>query len=80
VFAAVLGSGHLGPDGTGVERLVSETGDERAAVSEVAGLRVITLDSLVPGSVQGLVSDAQLAWLGRRTRLGHSGGGDQGRP
>jgi len=47
-----------------VGRLVSETGGERAAVSEVAGLRVITLDSLVPGSVQGLVSDVQLEWLG----------------
>jgi 3',5'-cyclic AMP phosphodiesterase CpdA len=63
-FAAVLGSGHLDPDGTDVGRLVSETGSERAAVSEVAGLRVITLDSLVPGSVHGLVSDVQLEWLG----------------
>ena len=36
---------------------------ERAAVSEVSGLRVITLDSLVPGAVHGLVSAAQLTWL-----------------
>jgi 3',5'-cyclic AMP phosphodiesterase CpdA len=33
-------------------------------VSEVSGLRVITLDSLVPGSAYGHLGDAQLAWLG----------------
>lgn len=62
-FAAVFGTGHLGSDGGDVGRLAEDAGDERAAVSDVAGLRVITLDSLVPGSVHGLVSDAQLAWL-----------------
>ena len=36
---------------------------ECAAVSEVAGYRVITLDSLVPGEVYGLISVPQLAWL-----------------
>jgi 3',5'-cyclic AMP phosphodiesterase CpdA len=62
-FAAVLGTGHLGPDGSDLGQLAQETGDERAAVSDVSGLRVITLDSLVPGSVHGFVSDAQLAWM-----------------
>lgn len=62
-FAAVLGSGHRGHDGSDVGRLADPTGDERTAVSEVAGLRVITLDSLVPGSVHGVIGDRQLAWL-----------------
>jgi 3',5'-cyclic-AMP phosphodiesterase len=79
-FAAVLGSGHLDPDGADIGRLMSPPGSEpagerlgeragaavgeRAAVSQIGGLRVITLDSLVPGSVHGLVSAEQLAWLG----------------
>jgi 3',5'-cyclic AMP phosphodiesterase CpdA len=46
-----------------VGRLAVEGGDERAAVSEVRGLRVITLDSLVPGEVHGVVSESQLAWV-----------------
>ena len=62
-FAAVLGSGHVGADGTDVGRLAPDAGDLRVAVSEVVGLRVITLDSLVPGSVDGFVGDGQLAWL-----------------
>jgi 3',5'-cyclic AMP phosphodiesterase CpdA len=62
-FAAVLGSGHVAPDGGDVGRLAPDAGDLRVAVSEVSGLRVITLDSLVPGSVHGLVGDGQLAWL-----------------
>jgi Icc protein len=63
-FTAVLGSGHLGPDGADVGRLSPAAGAERAAVSEVSGLRVITLDSLVPGEHHGLISDVQLEWLG----------------
>lgn len=59
-FAEALGTGHLGPDGVDRGQLLDERGDERAAVSEVRGLRVITLDSLVPGSAHGVVSDAQL--------------------
>jgi len=62
-FAAELGSGHLGPDCVDVGRLASSSGTGRVAVSEVSGLRVITLDSLVPGSVHGLLSDGQLTWL-----------------
>jgi Icc protein len=62
-FAAVLGSGHLGGAGVDVGRLADPAGAERAAVSDVGGLRVITLDSLVPGAVHGLIGDGQLAWL-----------------
>jgi Icc protein len=62
-FAAVFGTGHCGPDGGDVGELATNVGVERAAVSDVSGLRVITLDSLVPGSVHGFISNAQLAWL-----------------
>jgi 3',5'-cyclic-AMP phosphodiesterase len=62
-FAAVLGSGHLGPEGADVGRLATAVDGERAAVSHLAGLRVITLDSLIPGSVEGTISEAQLGWL-----------------
>jgi 3',5'-cyclic AMP phosphodiesterase CpdA len=53
----------VAPDGTDVGRLAPDAGDLRVAVSQVSGLRVITLDSLVPGSVHGFVGDGQLAWL-----------------
>lgn len=66
-FASVLASGHLATDGTDIGRLANKTSDVRAAVSEVSGLRVITLDSLVPGSVHGHVGEDQLEWL--RTTL-----------
>ena len=62
-FAEVLGSGHLTAEGIDVGCLRDENGGERAAVSEVRGLRVITLDSLVPGAVRGLLSTAQLGWV-----------------
>ena len=62
-FAAVLRSGHLSPSGQDHGRLAGLAAGERAAVSEVAGLRVITLDSLVPGDVAGRLSDQQLDWL-----------------
>lgn len=58
-FATALGSGHLDPDG----RDRGRRGPGCAAVSEVGDLRVITLDSLVPGSVHGELDDEQLAWL-----------------
>ncbi|GIE77018.1 phosphohydrolase [Actinoplanes philippinensis] len=60
-FATVFGSAHRGADGADL----GESGPDRSAVSEVGGLRIITLDSLVPGSVHGVVSEEQLAWLGR---------------
>jgi Icc protein len=62
-FTAVLGTGHRGPDGRDLGHAAEGVGPERAAVSHVAGLRIITLDSLVPGEVHGRVSDAQLVWL-----------------
>jgi Icc protein len=62
-FAAVLGSGHLDQGGEQTGYLAPSAVGERAAVSEVGGYRVITLDSLVPGQVHGWISEAQLAWL-----------------
>ena len=61
-FAGTLGSGHLDTEGADVGRLGCSTG-ERAAVSVVSGVRVITLDSLVPGQISGWISDEQLGWL-----------------
>ncbi|HEX7164900.1 MAG TPA: metallophosphoesterase [Trebonia sp.] len=61
-FMQVLGTGHLGADGTDAGHGWTG-GPERAAVSRVNGLRIITLDSLVPGSVHGLISASQLRWL-----------------
>jgi 3',5'-cyclic AMP phosphodiesterase CpdA len=62
-FRDVLGSGHLGPDGRDVGKLLDEAGETRAAVSSLGGFRVVTLDSLVPGKGHGLVDADQLAWL-----------------
>lgn len=62
-FAAVLGSGHFDRTGQPTGRPAPCALGERAAVSQVAGYRVITLDSLVSGEVHGWVSDAQLDWL-----------------
>jgi Icc protein len=64
-FAAVLGTGHRDPSARDAGRLAGAVPGERAAVSEVAGYRVITLDSLLPGEVYGLISTPQLAWLSR---------------
>ena len=61
-FAQVLGSGHLSANGTDTGRRRAD-GPERAAASEIAGLRIITLDSLIPGCAHGLISSAQLQWL-----------------
>ncbi|WP_031478901.1 metallophosphoesterase family protein [Streptomyces bicolor] len=57
-FGKVLGSGHPEP----VLVLESEA-SERAAVSTVGGLRLVTLDSLVPGKVYGELGARQLQWL-----------------
>jgi 3',5'-cyclic-AMP phosphodiesterase len=61
-FTQVLGSGHLSASGTDTGR-PWPGGPERAAVSDLAGLRIITIDSLIPGFVHGLISSAQLQWL-----------------
>ena len=61
-FVEVFGSGHLAADGTD---LASRTGPAGtcAAVSHVRGLRVVTMDSLVPGSGHGHLGKDQLDWL-----------------
>ncbi|MFG1813848.1 metallophosphoesterase [Kribbella sp. NPDC049174] len=61
-FEAALGWGHLGPDGAPIGRR-AEIDGVIAAVSEVNGLRVITLDSLVPGETHGVLGRDQLDWL-----------------
>ncbi|MFD2077969.1 3',5'-cyclic AMP phosphodiesterase CpdA [Actinopolymorpha cephalotaxi] len=62
-FAAALGSGHLAADSTDMGTTMAGASGERAAVSIVAGLRVVTLDSLVPGHVHGHLDPGQLVWL-----------------
>lgn len=61
-FEAALGWGHLAPDGSPIGRR-ADVDEVIAAVSEVNGLRVITLDSLVPGATHGLLGRDQLDWL-----------------
>jgi Icc protein len=61
-FAGVLGSGHLSSSGADAGRQCPG-GPERAATSDIAGLRIITIDSLIPGQVHGRVSAEQLGWL-----------------
>lgn len=61
-FSAALGSGHLMPDG-GDAAVLALDGEKRAAVSMIGDLRVVTLDSLVPGETYGVISDDQLTWL-----------------
>lgn len=67
-FTAALGTGHFGAQGEDAGLLLPGLDDERAAVSMIDGLRVITLDSLVPGSVHGVVSRPQLDALGELLR------------
>jgi len=63
-FMDVLGSGHVGTTGTGQPTdMLSSAHGERTAVSHVAGYRIVTLDSLVPGKGYGRISGAQLVWL-----------------
>jgi 3',5'-cyclic-AMP phosphodiesterase len=62
-FTAALGTGHRDARDAETGALLDGLDDERAAVSMVNGLRVITLDSLVPGSGHGVVSRAQLRAL-----------------
>lgn len=57
-FQTVLGTGHRDRAGSNTGELLLP--DYRAAVSEVDGLRLITLDSLVPGQVHGRISDDQI--------------------
>lgn len=62
-FHEVFGTGHLDANGDDIGVPFAEVADGRAAVSVINGLRVVTLDSLVPGSVHGVVSATQLRGL-----------------
>ena len=60
-FAAILGTGHRDTDDRDVGS--PTTAEACAATSEVSGVRVVTLDSLVPGAVSGRIGAEQLGWL-----------------
>ncbi|WP_116953425.1 metallophosphoesterase family protein [Jiangella endophytica] len=61
-FAEVFGSGHL--DHRGDQYADAKiNGPECAAVSMRDGVRIVTLDSLIPGQTHGRLSTAQLEWL-----------------
>lgn len=62
-FREVLGSGHRNPDATDRGEPLDHDADLCAAVSHVDGLRIITLDSLVPGSTHGVLDGNQLSRL-----------------
>lgn len=62
-FARALGTGHLGATGADLGRLLDPGGDTRASVSHVGGLRIVTLDSLVPGQTHGVLDERQLEGL-----------------
>ncbi|ALV45859.1 hypothetical protein MB46_10560 [Arthrobacter alpinus] len=74
-FRAVLGTGHPGSD---VARSVAEPSATSEApivgVSEVAGYRIITLDSSVPHRTHGHVDATQLAWLQSELATNHGHG------
>jgi 3',5'-cyclic-AMP phosphodiesterase len=60
-FTSVLGTGHLDPEGNDCGEM--SAGDRIAALSDLGGLRVVTLDSLVPGRWYGRLGPVQLSWL-----------------
>lgn len=62
-FREVLGSGHLDADGSDRGRLLDPGSDLCASVSYLGELRVITIDSLVPGQTHGFLDEHQLACL-----------------
>lgn len=62
-FTAVFGTGHLDRHGHDTGQPVPAPPDTCAAVSSLHGLRMITLDTLVPGQVAGRIDSAQLDWL-----------------
>ncbi|MEV8182629.1 metallophosphoesterase [Specibacter sp. NPDC078692] len=81
-FREVLGNGHpdsgSGSSNSGSSNSGALSGVELAAqapivgISHVAGYRIITVDSSVPGRTHGYVDDEQLAWL--RTEMATSYG------
>ena len=68
-FRAVLGNGHPGSE---VEGSAAEA--PIVGVSQVAGYRIITLDSSVPGRTHGHVDATQLAWLKSELSANHGHG------
>jgi 3',5'-cyclic AMP phosphodiesterase CpdA len=62
-FRKVLGSGHLDADGSDRGELLDPEGPRCAATSHLDGLRVVTLDSLVPGKAHGVIDGGELARL-----------------
>ncbi|GGU12218.1 metallophosphoesterase [Nocardioides albus] len=62
-FREVLGSGHRDPDGSDRGRLLHPDSDLCAAVSFLGELRIVTVDSLVPGKPHGFLDEHQLACL-----------------
>jgi Icc protein len=64
-FREALGSGHLNSDGRDRGELLAPDTDLCAAESYVGDLRIITLDSIVPGSTHGVLDKNQLAQLSR---------------
>lgn len=60
-WGPATGTGHRDTD----DREVGSpaTAEACAATSEVSGVRVVTLDSLVPGAVSGRIGAEQLGWL-----------------
>lgn len=69
-FRAVLGSGH--PSSAADASTPAGVEGPVFGVSEVAGYRIITVDSSVPGRTHGHVDAAQLEWL--RTELATDSG------
>ena len=62
-FREVFRSGHVGDDGADHGEVLDPHTETCAAVSYLGGLRVITLDSLVPGQTHGILDKDQLARL-----------------
>lgn len=60
-FTRSLGSGHIGADGNDCAVTVGPAG-RVCAVSEAGGVRIVTLDSLVPGKWYGHLGTGQLRW------------------
>lgn len=62
-FAAALGTGHRDRAGRDVGIRAAAARGSLAALSDVNGLRVVTLDALVPGKGYGVLAPSDLAWL-----------------
>jgi Icc protein len=60
-FTRSLGSGHIGADGNDCAVTAGPAG-RVCAVSEAGGVRIVTLDTLVPGKWYGHLGTGQLRW------------------